>query len=181
MSERAIAKRVGSSQPTVHRDIAALRGDSSVIHVVTEVESQEVSAQVSTPDEMPPPSDVPTRGEALVASLREEMAEQGLIPTSTEEAQLEIARDLADRAAQLQAIVAEDGECRRSQDGRIFAHPLLSEIRQCEATLSRIVGSISTTSEPVIDRQRQRAAQSRWRIRNRQTGLTAAETPVAHA
>jgi hypothetical protein len=70
LSQRTIAKAIGVSQKTVGRDIAALglASDSPVTQVVALDDSPQVS-----------------RGDSLVARLRGEMAEQGLIPTSVEE------------------------------------------------------------------------------------------------
>jgi endonuclease IV len=91
------------------------------------------------------------------------MAEQGLIPTSGEEEQLTIVRDLADRIELLQAIVAVDGERQRTKDGRVVLHPGIAEMRQCEATLGRIVRGIQTMEEPAKNPVKQKAANTRWR------------------
>jgi biotin operon repressor len=147
-SQRAIAEAVGCSQATVARDIAKLSGDSSVIHI----DSQGVSQ---------PDSQV-GRGAALVTRLRAEMTEQGLIPTSGEEELLAVAWDLADRIELLQRLVAVDGERRKLKDGSVRLHPGLSEIRQCEATLARVVGGIQTMEMPPKNAVKQRAANSRW-------------------
>jgi DNA-binding Lrp family transcriptional regulator len=148
-SQRAIAEAVGCSQATVARDIAKLRGDS-VIHVDSQGVSEPVSPQVS-------------RGDALVERLRGEMAGEGLIPTSGEEELLAVARNLADRIELLQQIVAVDGERRSMKDGRVQLHPALAEIRQCEATLSRVVNGIQTMEVAPKNPVKQRAAQTRWR------------------
>lgn len=151
-SQRVIAEAVGCSQATVARDIAKLSGESSVIHI----DSQGVSPSVPQV----------SRGEALVERLRAEMTEQGMIPTSTEEELLAVAWDLADRVEVLQRMVAVDGERRVGKDGTVRLHPALSEMRQCEATLARVVGGINTMAEPVVNRTKQRAAQARWRAHN---------------
>jgi DNA-binding Lrp family transcriptional regulator len=151
-SQRAIAEAVGCSQATVARDIAKLSGESSVIHI----DSQGVSPSVPQV----------SRGEALVERLRAEMTEQGLIPTSTEEELLAVAWDLADRVEVLQRMVAVDGERHVGKDGNVRLHPALSEMRQCEATLARVVGGINTMAEPAVNRTKQRAAQARWRSHN---------------
>ncbi len=165
ISQSEIAKACGCSQKTISRDIAKLTAALvSSVTGLTGAVRQGVSAQVG-------------RGDSLVARLRGEMAEQGLIPTSGEEELLAVAHDLANRIALLQGIVQADGERRKSKDGRIFMHPGLSEIRQCEATLSRVLAGIQTMETPLVDRTKQRAAQVRWRQNNRARGLTAAETP----
>jgi predicted ArsR family transcriptional regulator len=146
-SERTIAIALGCSQATVRRDMAALQRDSAV----TRIDSRH--PQVS-------------RGEALVVRLRGEMSEQGLIPTSGEEELLAVARDLGDRIERLQKLVAADGERRKQRDGRIIIHPCLSEIRQCEATLARVVGGIQTMEDSPKNGAKVKAAQARWRTHN---------------
>jgi hypothetical protein len=76
------------------------------------------------------------------------MAEQGLIPISTEEEQLALASEVADRISRLQRIIAADGERVKLADGRVVLHPAMAEVRQCEALLSRIVAHINTMAEP---------------------------------
>ena len=151
-SQQVIAEAVGCSQATVARDIAKLSGESSVIHI----DSQRVSSSVP----------LVSRGEVLVERLRSEMSEQGLIPTSGEEELLAVVWDLGDRIEVLQRMVAVDGERRVGKDGSVRLHPALSEIRQCESTLARVVGGINTMAEPVVNRTKQRAAQARWRAHN---------------
>ncbi len=159
-SQAEIAKQLGCSQKTISRDIAAMTSATNPV-------LQGVSSQVN-------------RGDSLVARLRGEMAEQGLIPTSTEVELLAVVKDIADRIQRLQRMVKRDGESRKTKDGRVVLHPALAEIRQCESTLSRVIGGISTMAEPQVNRSKQRAAQTRWRTHNRQRGLTTAETPVGH-
>ena len=107
-----------------------------------------------------------SRGDSLVARLRGEMAEQGLIPTSAEEEHLSTAKDLADRIERLQAMVRRDGESRKSKDGTVRLHPALAEIRQCEAVLTRVVSGISTMEAAAKNPAKVRAAQTRWRSHN---------------
>jgi hypothetical protein len=165
-SQRMIADAVGCSQATVARDMAKLSGDS-VIHI-SDSRGQAgrrgptESGSASTP--LPPPQ--LRRGAVLVERLRAEMTEQGLIPTSGEEELLAVAADLADRIEVLQNAVAADGETWVGKDGGVRLHPALSEIRQCESTLARVVGGISTMAEPVVNRTKQRAANARWRAHN---------------
>lgn len=130
-------------------DIAKLRRDESVIHIEPQGVSN-ASPQV-------------TRGDTLVARLRGEMAEQGLIPTSVEEELLSTVHDLADRIELLQRIVAVDGDRRKLKDGTIRLHPALAETRQCEATLARVIGGIQTMDVPQKNPVKQNAANTRWR------------------
>jgi predicted DNA-binding transcriptional regulator YafY len=136
LSQREIAKSIGVSQKTVSRDIAEVRAARRAAYdSPSPVESQPFSPQIS-------------RGSALVARLRAEMAEQGLIPISTEEEQLALASEVADRISRLQRIIAADGERVKLADGRVVLHPAMAEVRQCEALLSRIVAHINTMAEP---------------------------------
>lgn len=168
-SQREIARAIGCSQATVMRDIAWLRGESAMIHLVGEDDSP--------PQQVSPQEPEPSRGDELVKRLRDEMKEQGLIPTSVEEEHLADARDLRNRIAELQDIVAVDGERRRTKDGRIFMHPAISEIRQSQAALARILAGINTMVEPQVNRTAQRAAQTRWRRKNMQR-MAAGDGPV---
>lgn len=147
MSQRAIAKAIGASQASVARDIAAMR--ESIVN-------QLGSLGIGAPPQV-------TRGDALVARLRGEMAEQGLVPTSVEEEHLVSAKDLADRIERLQALVKWDGESRKLKDGRVVLHPALAEIRQCESVLTRVVSGISTMEAAPKDPKKVKAANTRWR------------------
>jgi DNA-binding Lrp family transcriptional regulator len=150
LSQRDIAKALGVSQSSVRRDVKALSQA-----MVTQLESVGLisMAQVS-------------RGETLVARLRGEMAEQGLIPTSVEEEHLLTARSLADRIERLQAMVKLDGASVKAKDGTVRLHPALAEMRQCESVLTRVVSGISTTEAAPKNPVKQKAAQTRWRAHN---------------
>jgi hypothetical protein len=157
LSQWAIAKRLGCSQRTISRDMAALglvSENEFVARRTVKAGRQPVSAQVNGGM---------SRGGSLVARLRGEIAEQGLIPTSVEEEHLATAKDLADRIERLQAMVARDGESRKLKDGRVLLHPALAEIRQCESVLTRVVGSIQTMEASAKDPKKQKAANTRWR------------------
>jgi hypothetical protein len=157
LSQWAIAKVLGVSQRTVSRDMAALGLVSQ-------------NQFVTRPSRKPGPQPVllqvnggMSRGDSLVARLRGEMAEQGLIPTSVEEEHLATLKDLADRIELLQAMVARDGESRKLKDGRVVLHPALAEMRQCESVLTRVVGGIQTMEASAKDPKKQKAANTRWR------------------
>ena len=147
LSQRDIAKAFGVSQASVARDMAKLRES-----LVTQLESVGLSAapQVS-------------RGDALVARLRGEMAEQGLIPTSVEEEHLLTAKSLADRIERLDAMIRQDGERLKLKDGSLKLHPAIAESRQCSAVLTRVVANIQTMETPAKDPKKQKAANTRWR------------------
>jgi DNA-binding Lrp family transcriptional regulator len=160
LSQRDIAKLLGVSQTSVRRDMTALGVSRS--SPVRRIDLQPLSPQVNG---------YVTRGDSLVARLRGEMAEQGLISTSVEEEHLATAKDLADRIELLQAMVARDGESRKLKDGRVLLHPALAEIRQCESVLTRVVGGIQTMEASAKDPKKQNAANTRWRA----TQLAAAQ------
>jgi hypothetical protein len=79
LSQHAIAKVRGCSQKTISRDMAAL-GRVSANEFVTRPATKVGPRPVSPQD-----NGGMTRGDSLVARLRGEMAEQGLVPTSVEE------------------------------------------------------------------------------------------------
>lgn len=152
LSQRDIAKLLGVSQTSVRRDMAALgvsRGSP-----VTRIGPQALPPQVNGHA---------TRGDSLVARLRAEMAEQGLIPTSVEEEHLLTAKDLADRIERLQAIIARNGESVKLKDGRVQLNPALAECRQCESVLTRVVANIQTMEDAPKNPKKVKAANTRWR------------------
>ncbi len=171
-SQREIARALGCSQATIMRDCAWLKGESAAIHIVGEDDSPpKVAAEPPEPPE-------PSRGDALVARIRAEMAETGLIATSSEEEALTVVRDMADRIELLQGMIAQDGE-RRVHQGRIYAHPFISECRQLESALARIVSGIQTTETPAKNPVKQRAANSRWRSHQMKQAALQAGDPGA--
>jgi hypothetical protein len=157
MSQWAIAKVLGCSQKRISRDMAAL-GRVSMNEFVTKPATKPGPQRVS-----PQVNGGMSRGDSLVARLRGEMAEQGLIPTSVEEAHLVTAKDLADRIELLQAMVATDGERRKLKDGRMQLHPALAEMRQCESVLTRVVSAVQTMDAAPKNPVKQKAANTRWR------------------
>jgi transposase-like protein len=149
MSQRAIARTLGCSQPSVARDMAALGLSPGP------VVNQTVALGVSS---------LPSRGESLVAHIVAEMRANGLEPDSREEELLSLARGMADRLEALERMIAKDGMSRKV-GGRIVIHPALAEARQVENTLARCLSHIQleeTHKNPV----KQRAAQTRWRSHN---------------
>ena len=159
LGQREIAKRLGVSQKTISRDMIRMGLTQAA---PAKPVSQAIPPQVSAPTQ-PPVSVVAGRGAELVTRIRQEMGEQGLIPTSIEEELLALAHGLAERIAVLQAVIAVDGE-RVIVKGRPMMHPALAEVRQCESTLGRILGGITTMdTEPIREPAKQRAAHSRWR------------------
>lgn len=146
MSQRAIAERLGTSQASVARDIAALRESSG------ESVTQPVAVGVSVQ---------PSRGDSLVAAIVAEMKSNGLEPDSREEELLNVARRLADRLQVLDQLVARDGVSRTLKDGTVRLHPGLAESRQIEAVLTRALAGIQL-EESHKNPTKQRAANARW-------------------
>jgi hypothetical protein len=149
LSQREIVQRIGTSQKSVSRAIAALRltHDSSA-----QPGPQVVSALVSA-------------GEQLVAAIRAEMAENGLEPDSREEGLLASAARSRNRIAELERAIATDGLRHKAKDGRVTLHPAVAAIAQAEGVLARALSHIQlapTMKNPV----KQKAAQSRWNRHN---------------
>ena len=110
-----------------------------------------------------------TPGQRLRAEIVAEMAEAGVIPTSTEDALLDAVRTMVDRMAQLDAIVTGDGPILVSATGTQRAHPALIEYRQLAGTLPRMLAGIvigDSSSGPPKDATKQRAANARWNRRD---------------
>jgi hypothetical protein len=153
LSQRDIAKALGTSQKTVSRDVVAMRRtDDSATQSVPQPVSSLVRAGISP-------------GEQLVAAIRAEMAENGLEPDSREEGLLASAARSRDRIAELEQAIAKDGLRRKAKDGRVSLHPAVAAIAQAEGVLARALSHIQlapTTKNPV----KQRAAQSRWNRHN---------------
>src|SRR5215212_6310457 len=83
-----------------------------------------------------------TRGAGLVASIRAEMAELGVEPTSTEEEQLRIAESLADRLEDLERIIRRDGLQVENSKGELKTNPACVESRATALALTRALGGI---------------------------------------
>jgi hypothetical protein len=105
-----------------------------------------------------------SRGSKLVAAIRAEMAEFGVVPTSTEEELLRLASSLADQVEQLETIVQRDGQIVTTPTGNTKTNPALIELRQQASALARVMSSIyigdstSGKKNPV----KQRAVRQRW-------------------
>ena len=104
-------------------------------------------------------------GAALVARLRQEMADEGLEPDGREIELLSLAEDLADRIAQLESVISSDGLTSKSKGGLVRLHPAVVEVRQTRTALARVLAGIQMQDDsrnPV----KQKAAQTRWRAHN---------------
>ncbi len=147
LSQRAIAERLGVSQKTISRDLAA------VGQFVTNLSGR-------APAPVSPQVNGVSRGDSLVKSIVAEMRKNGLEPDSREEQLLDVARRLADRLDVLDQLVARDGVS-RTVNGRVALHPGLAESRQVEAVLVRALAGIQL-EETHKNATKQRAANTRW-------------------
>jgi hypothetical protein len=106
-----------------------------------------------------------TRGELLEASIRGEMAELGVEPTSTEEELIKVAHSLADRLDDLQAIIDEEGLIIINSRNDQRTHPAAAEYRATATNLARVLGGIvisDTVTTPRKNPVKQKAARRRW-------------------
>lgn len=104
----------------------------------------------------------PTAGAALVERIVADMAARGLQPDAKERELLAVAEKLADQLDALERDVAANGVTVTIDSGRIVANPSVSGINQTSRALAAVLGQISMTTDPAVDRNRQRAAQARW-------------------
>lgn len=107
-----------------------------------------------------------TAGDALVERITEEMRKSGLRPDGRETEWLEQARNLANRIADLEICIAEDGLTVVLNSGRVVLHPAVPEVRQQRAALARVLAGIQMEEAAVKDPVKQKAAQSKWRAHN---------------
>jgi hypothetical protein len=81
-----------------------------------------------------------TAGEALVDSIIADLAEQHLAPDARETELLPRASAAADRIAELERLVAEQGSTFTDKYGTVRPSPLLAEIRSTTLVLARCPG-----------------------------------------
>lgn len=111
-------------------------------------------------------SKAPTQsaGEIMVASIIEEMREEGVMPNSKETQLLATARQLVDHLAALEVLIVRDGEMPLVA-GVAKLHPALSEHRQIAVSLTKVLQGIvigDTQSGTAKNPSKVRAAQVRW-------------------
>lgn len=113
-----------------------------------------------------------------MAAILAEMAEEGVEPDAKETALLDAARQLVNRMAALEEVIATDGEIIASPSGVVKIHPAVSEHRQLAATLPKVlVGIVVGETVAGKDPVKQRAANQRWANRDRR--LAAIERQAA--
>jgi hypothetical protein len=106
----------------------------------------------------------PSRGARIVDSVRKEMQEFGVIPTSTEEEILHLVEQTADLIESLQSQVDREGQTITTATGTLKIHPALVEMRSQRAALARLLSSIyiGDSTEGAKNPRKQRAARRRW-------------------
>ena len=102
-------------------------------------------------------------GQALVDRIVADLEAQGLEPDSKDTELLDVASDIVDRIATLEAAVEADGLSTTLKDGRIVLHPAICEIRQQHLVLVRTLRMIQTEPAGTKDPKKVRAAQEMWR------------------
>jgi hypothetical protein len=113
-----------------------------------------------------------SRGELLVQSILAEMAELGVVPTSTEDEVLVMASTLADRLAELEEIISDEGLMITTSRGDSKINPAATEHRMITVALARVLGSISFSdvTSPATGKKtnptKARSARARWRQRD---------------
>ena len=112
-------------------------------------------------------NDLGMAGRELVAALRAELG--GEYEFDAREAELvDVAARLADRMADLEEILAEDGLRLVTKTGVVRIHPAVAEYRQQAVALARVLSAVAL---PAPDGGQQksaakvRAAEARWRRR----------------
>jgi hypothetical protein len=107
-----------------------------------------------------------TEGADLVARIVAEMSGHGLEPDAKESELLGLAEGLADRLAELEQDIADNGRSTVTTTGRVVLNPALAESRLTRTALATVLSKVSMTEERVKDPQKVAAAQARWRAHN---------------
>lgn len=105
-------------------------------------------------------------GADLVARITAEMQANGLEPDAKETELLAVAEGLADRLADLEQDIEEDGRSMVLTSGRIVMNPAVAESRMTRTSLATVLTKISMSEAPAIDRVKQAASKARWREHN---------------
>lgn len=106
-------------------------------------------------------------GQLLLRRIRAQLREDGLVPDARDEALLDTAARLSDRMADLEAMIAADGERTMSDSGFVRMHPGVAEYRQHAVALAKVLSSVAM-AESVAGKNpaKVRAATTRWRAHN---------------
>ena len=107
-----------------------------------------------------------TEGEELVGRIVEEMRGNGLEPDAKETELLAVAEGLADRLAELEQSIQDDGLTLVLDNGRVVMNPAVAESRMIRTALATVLTKISMTEERAKDPVKQAASRARWREHN---------------
>ena len=104
-----------------------------------------------------------TPGQALVERIAAYLAEQHLAPDARESELLARASAAADRIAELEKLVVDEGSTFTDKQGTVRPSPLLAEIRSTALVLARCLGGIQMNPGPAAKNPvKQRAGQKSW-------------------
>jgi len=104
-------------------------------------------------------------GQALVARIRSEMAQEGLEPDGREIELLALAESLQDRIVELEFAITAEGLTSKSKGGIVRLHPAVVEARQTRQALAKVLSGVQMADDSK-DPVKQKAAQARWRQHN---------------
>jgi hypothetical protein len=109
----------------------------------------------------------PSAGEALVASILADLAEQDMAPDSRETELLKRASAAADKLERLEAALAETGLTYTDKEDVTRPSPLLAEIRSTTLVLTRCLGGIQMDpGKESKNPSKVRAGQASWQARS---------------
>lgn len=107
-----------------------------------------------------------TVGAELVARIVADMHAHGLEPDAKETELLALAEGLADRLADLEHDIEEDGRSMVLSSGRVVMNPAVAESRMSRTSLAAVLSRISMVEGRQKDPQKVHAAQVRWTQHN---------------
>lgn len=101
-------------------------------------------------------------GSELVDRIVADMRAADLEPDGKERELLALAEGMADRLAELEALIEAEGISLTLRSGRVMLNPAVGEARQTRTALAGVLSRISMVEGPAKDPQKVRAAQARW-------------------
>lgn len=90
------------------------------------------------------------------------MRDQGLEPDGKERELLALAEGMADRLAELEECVEQEGLSFTLDSGRVVMNPAVGEARMTRTSLARVLAGVSMSEGRAKDPAKVRAAQARW-------------------
>lgn len=101
-------------------------------------------------------------GAELVARIVADMRDQGLEPDGKERELLALAEGMADRLAELEECVEQEGLSFTLDSGRVVMNPAVGEARMTRTSLARVLAGVSMSEGRAKNPAKVRAAQARW-------------------